>query len=74
MLFRVACGLFIIDKVVDGGMIATDSARRTLLHVDGTELHGLGIEGPMERLSACNMQKDSWKTSRIKLEMPWACM
>ena len=44
MLLQVARGLFIINEMVDGGMVATDGARRTLLHVDGAELHGLGIE------------------------------
>ena len=44
MILQIACGLFIIYQVVDGGMVTTDGARRTLFHVDGTELHGLGIE------------------------------
>ena len=44
MILEIACSLFIIDKMVDGGMLATDGTRRTLLDVDGAELHGLGIE------------------------------
>ena len=43
-MFEVACGLFVIYQVVDGGMVATDGARRTLFHIDGAELHRLGIE------------------------------
>ena len=41
---QIARGLFVIYQVVDGGMVATDGARRTLFHVNGAELHGLGIE------------------------------
>ena len=41
---KVARGLFVVDKMVDGGMFAADGARRTLFDVDGTELHSLGIE------------------------------
>ena len=41
---KVARGLFVINQVVDCGMLATDGARWTLLHVDGTELHGLGVK------------------------------
>ena len=44
-MLKIARCLFIIYQMVDGGMIAADGARRALLHVDGTELHGLGIEG-----------------------------
>ena len=43
-MFQVACGLFVIDEMVDGWMVAADGARRTLLHVNSTELHGLGVE------------------------------
>ena len=41
---KVARSLFIIYQMVDSGMLTTDGARRTLLHVDGTELHGLGVK------------------------------
>ena len=42
---KVTCGLFVIYQMVDSGMVSADGARRTLLHVNSTELHGLGIEG-----------------------------
>ena len=44
MILQVTCGLFVIYQVVDGGMVTADGARRTLFHVDGAELHGLGIK------------------------------
>ena len=57
MILEVASGLFlrpfgskrarrerVVDQMVDGGMLATDGTRRTLLDVDGAELHGLGVE------------------------------
>ena len=44
MILQIARSLFIVNEVIDGRMFTADGARRTLLHVDGAELHGLGIE------------------------------
>ena len=45
VVFEVASGLFIIYQVIDSGVCAADGARVTMLHGNGAELHGLGIEG-----------------------------
>ena len=45
VVFEITCSLFVIYQVVDGGIGTTDGARVTMLHSDGAELHGLGIEG-----------------------------
>ena len=45
VVFKVASGLFVIYQVIDGGIRATDGAGVTMLHGNGAELHGLGIEG-----------------------------
>ena len=44
-LLEVASGLFVIYQVINCGVTATDGARVTMLHGNGAELHGLGIEG-----------------------------
>ena len=44
-MLKIASGLFVIYQVVDGGVRATDGARVAMTNGNGTELHGLGIEG-----------------------------
>ena len=44
-MLQVAGGLFVVDQMIDGGVCAADGARVTMLHGNGAELHGLGIEG-----------------------------
>ena len=43
-MLKVACGLLVVNQVVDGGIITADGARVAMLHGHSTELHGLGIE------------------------------
>ena len=45
MLFQIAGSLLVIDEMVDGRVVAADFAGCTLLHLDGAEVHRLGIEG-----------------------------
>lgn len=57
-MFQVACSLFVINKVVAGGMFTTDGTQRTLLHGNGTELHGLGVE---RQQTVCQQLDDTCK-------------
>ena len=45
MVLQIAGCLFVIDEMVDGRVVAADFAGCTLLHLDGAEVHRLGIEG-----------------------------
>ena len=45
MVLQIAGCLLIIDEMIDGRVVATDFAGCTLLHLDGAEVHRLGIEG-----------------------------
>lgn len=45
MVLQIAGCLLVIDEMVDGRVVAADFAGCTLLHLDGAEVHRLGIEG-----------------------------
>lgn len=45
MVLQIAGCLLIIDEMIDGRVVAADFAGCTLLHLDGAEVHRLGIEG-----------------------------
>ena len=44
-MFQVTGGQLVVNQVIDGGIGAADGARVAMLHGNGAELHGLGIEG-----------------------------
>ena len=44
MLFEFACGLLVIEEMVDGGIGAADGTCVSMPDIDRAELHGLGIE------------------------------
>ena len=45
MVFQITRSLLIVDEMVDGRVVATYLAAAALLHLDGAEVHRLGIEG-----------------------------
>ena len=45
MVLQIAGCLLVIDEMIDSRVVAADFAGCTLLHLDGAEVHRLGIEG-----------------------------
>ena len=44
MLFEFACGLLVINEMVDGGIGAADGTCVSMPDVDRSEQHGFGVE------------------------------
>ena len=44
-MLQVAGSLLVVDEMIDGRVVAANLAGCTLLHLDGAEVHRLGIEG-----------------------------
>ena len=45
VVFEVASSLLVVYQMVDSRVVAADDTWVAMLHIDGAELHGLGIEG-----------------------------
>ena len=45
MMLQITRSLLVVDEMVDGRVVAADFAGCTFLHLDGTEVHRLGIKG-----------------------------